>query len=324
MNDQRIAVLVPCYNEENTIEKVVTDFQKYLPTASIYVYDNNSSDRTVQIARAAGAVVRRESLQGKGNVVRRMFADIDADIYLMVDGDATYDAASAPEMVEKLMAEQLDMVTGVRKADAQEAYRAGHRFGNWMFSTFIAKIFGDRISDLLSGYRVFSRRFVKSFPALSGAFEIETELTVHALELRMPLGEVETPYGARPQGSTSKLSTYRDGFRILRTILTLIKNERPMPLFGGGGLAMVCLGIALSIPLFITYFETGLVPRLPTALVVVGLCIVGVLSVFTGIIVDSNTRGRQEFKRLRYLSYSPVGLTYSTREKDSSSSSRAA
>jgi len=285
---------------------VVNDFHRHLPDACIYVYDNNSSDGTAALAAAAGAIVRREPLQGKGNVVRRMFADINADIYVMVDGDATYDAASAPAMIDKMLSERLDMVTGVRKSKELASFRRGHRFGNWMFSTLITGIFGNRVGDLLSGYRVFSQRFVKSFPALSGAFEIETELTVHALELRMPVSDVETPYGARPDGSESKLSTIKDGIRILSTVLELVKNERPLPLFGGVGTLMLVVALLLGTPLMITFLETGLVPRIPTAVIVVGLSILGIQSVFTGIVMDSVTRGRQELKRLAYLAHGPV------------------
>jgi len=306
MTDLKLAVLVPCYNEEATVAHVVQAFKAHLPKADIYVYDNNSQDATIAAAREAGAIVRCETLQGKGNVVRRMFADIDADVYVMVDGDATYDAASAPVMIERMVSGRLDMVTGVRRSNAKQAYRSGHRFGNWLFSTMVARIFGNRITDLLSGYRVLSRRFVKSFPALSGAFEIETELTVHALELRMPVGEMATPYHARPTGSTSKLSTYRDGMKILQTVFTLVKNERPLPFFGGFGIFIILAGALMAIPLVVTYLETGLVPRFPTAFLIVGMGVVGILSVFTGIIIDSIARGRQELKRLRYLAYEPV------------------
>jgi glycosyltransferase involved in cell wall biosynthesis len=302
----KVAVLIPCYNEALTIAKVVDDFRRNLPGSDIYVYDNNSNDGTINVAKQAGAIVRSESLQGKGNVVRRMFADIEADVYVMVDGDATYDADSAALMIDKLVADKLDMVTGVRKSHIQEAYRAGHRMGNKLFSLLIAKIFGDRISDLLSGYRVFSRRFVKSFPALSGEFEIETELTVHALELRMPIAEVETPYGARPEGSVSKLSTYKDGVKILFTVLKLVKNERPLTLFGCLGLALFLISLLLAAPLLTTYLETGLVPRLPTALLVVGINIIGVFSIFSGIIIDSISNSRREMKRLFYLTYRSV------------------
>jgi glycosyltransferase involved in cell wall biosynthesis len=302
----RIAVLIPCYNEELTVGKVVQDFRRVLPTSYIYVYDNNSKDATIEAAKKAGAIVQTEVLQGKGNVVRRMFADVEADIYVMVDGDATYDANSVQLMIDKMIAERLDMVTGVRKSHLQEAYRAGHRFGNIIFSLLIAKIFGDRISDLLSGYRVFSRRFVKSFPALSGEFEIETELTVHALELRMAIDEIETPYGARPEGSVSKLSTYKDGLKILFTVVKLIKNERPLPLFGLLGFIFILASVAFAVPIFSTYLETGLVPRLPTATLIVGMTIIGFFSIFAGIIIDSISTSRREIKRLFYLGHHVV------------------
>lgn len=303
---RKIAVLIPCYNEALTIEKVINDFRRNLPDSTIYVYDNNSKDDTLALAKMAGAIAHSEVLQGKGNVVRRMFADIEAEIYVMVDGDATYDADSIQLMIDTMIDQRLDMVTGVRKSNIEEAYRVGHRFGNWMFSSLIANIFGDRISDLLSGYRVFSRRFVKSFPALSGEFEIETELTVHALELRMPIGEVETPYGARPEGSISKLSTYKDGFKILYMVIKLIKNERPLPMFGFLGFFFLSSSLVLSAPLLVTYLETGLVPRLPTATLVVGMAIIGFFSIFAGIIIDSISTSRREIKRLFYLGHLAV------------------
>lgn len=296
----RIAVLVPCYNEEASIEAVVRDFKAALPTATVYVYDNNSKDRTSEIAAAAGAVVRREPLQGKGNVVRRMFADIEADIYVMVDGDDTYHAPSAPKLVAKLLDEKLDMVNGARVTD-WETYRAGHRLGNVMLTTLVTMVFGKRTDDLLSGYRVFSRRFVKSFPVLAGGFEIETELVVHALEMSMPLGEVETPYKDRAPGSVSKLSTFRDGFRILWMIGKLIKEERPMQSFGLIALVLALVSIVFAVPLFITYYETGLVPRFPTAVLATGLGLLSFLSLTCGLILDTVTRGRREMKRLRYL-----------------------
>ncbi|AUN30239.1 glycosyltransferase family 2 protein [Niveispirillum cyanobacteriorum] len=295
-----IAVLVPCYNEEASIEAVVRDFKAALPTATIYVYDNNSKDRTSEIARAAGAVVRREPLQGKGNVVRRMFADIEADVYVMVDGDDTYHAPSAGKLVAKLLDEKLDMVNGARVTD-WENYRAGHRLGNVMLTTLVTMVFGKRTDDLLSGYRVFSRRFVKSFPVLAGGFEIETELVVHALEMSMPLGEVETPYKDRAPGSVSKLSTFRDGFRILWMIGKLIKEERPMQSFGLIAVLLALISIIIAAPLFITYFETGLVPRFPTAVLATGLGLLSFLSLTCGLILDTVTRGRREMKRLRYL-----------------------
>lgn len=296
----RIAVLVPCYNEEASIEAVVRDFKAALPTATIYVYDNNSKDRTSEIAKAAGAVVRREPLQGKGNVVRRMFADIEADVYVMVDGDDTYHAPSAGKLVAKLLDEKLDMVNGARVTD-WENYRAGHRLGNVMLTTLVTMVFGKRTDDLLSGYRVFSRRFVKSFPVLAGGFEIETELVVHALEMSMPLGEVETPYKDRAPGSVSKLSTFRDGFRILWMIGKLIKEERPMQSFGLVAVLLALISVIIAVPLFITYYETGLVPRFPTAVLATGLGLLSFLSLTCGLILDTVTRGRREMKRLRYL-----------------------
>ena len=296
-----IAVLVPCYNEETAIPKVIADFRRVLPDARIYVYDNNSRDRTVEVARAAGAIVRREPLQGKGNVVRRMFADIEADIYVLVDGDATYDADSAPKMIAMLRDESLDMVNGARVTDIQKAYRPGHRFGNWLLTSMVAWIFGNRFTDMLSGYRVFSRRYVKSFPALSAGFETETELTVHALELRMPTAEVATPYKDRPVGSVSKLSTFRDGFRILWTIIVLVKEERPMQFFALLALFFAAISTLLIIPITVEYLQTGLVPRLPTAILSMGLMMIGFASLACGLILDTVTRGRREMKRMRYL-----------------------
>jgi len=309
--DQRqpqIAVILPCYNEEAAIAGTVSAFRTALPNATIYVYDNNSSDGTVAVARAAGAVVRTERMQGKGNVVRRMFADIEADVYVMADGDATYDASAAPRMVEELWTQQLDMVVGARQSEVQAAYRRGHRLGNAMLTGMLAQLFGRSFSDILSGYRVFSRRFVKSFPVLSAGFEIETEISVHALELRMPVSEVMTVYGARPEGSVSKLSTYRDGWRILMTITTLFRFERPMLFFGAVGGLLLLLALILAIPLFITYGQTGLVPRFPTALLTMGLTILAVLSGFCGLILDTVVRGRREVRRLAYLGFpAPAG-----------------
>lgn len=297
----RIAVLAPCYNEEAAIGKVVADFRRVMPSARIYVYDNNSSDRTAEVARAAGAAVAREALQGKGNVVRRMFADIEADVYVLVDGDATYDAASAPELVARLLDEQLDMVVGSRVDTATAAYRPGHRFGNAVLTGVVAQLFGNRFGDILSGYRVLSRRFVKSFPALSKGFEIETELTVHALELRMPVVEVATPYGARPEGSASKLNTWRDGARILLTILKLFKEERPLAFFSLMSAALALAALALGLPVIVTFVETGLVPRLPTAVLATGLMILASLGLAAGLVLDTVTHGRRELKRLAYL-----------------------
>ncbi|HEY0836617.1 MAG TPA: glycosyltransferase family 2 protein [Azospirillum sp.] len=305
-----VAVLIPCYNEETAIGTVVRDFRAALPDATVYVYDNNSSDRTVEVARAAGAVVRHEPLQGKGNVMRRMFSDIEADVYVLVDGDDTYHAPSAPQMIRKLWDEQLDMVNGQRVTDIAAAYRPGHRLGNKVLTGIVARIFGSRIQDMLSGYRVFSRRFVKSFPALASGFETETELTVHALELRMPIAEVKTPYKDRPEGSVSKLKTYRDGFRILRTILVLVKEERPLAFFGLVFGLLAALSLALAAPLIATFMATGLVPRLPTAVLSTGLMLLGFLSLTCGLILDTVTHGRREMKRLRYLTIPAPGATH--------------
>jgi len=298
----RIAVLVPCYNEEAAVATVVADFRKALPAAEIYVYDNNSRDRTAAVAREAGAIVRRERRQGKGHVVRRMFAEIEADIYVLVDGDATYDAPSAPRMIDKLLDEHLDMVVGLRIDQSQAAYRLGHRMGNRMLTGFLSSTFGQAFKDILSGYRVFSRRFVKSFPVLSDGFEIETELAVYALELSLPVAEVETPYYARPEGSFSKLNTWRDGFRILGTMLKLYRSERPLRFFTVIGILLALAAIILAIPIVVTFFETGLVPRLPTAVLAMGLTIMALLSVSSGLVLDTVTRGRREMKMLAYLS----------------------
>jgi len=303
----RLAVLLPCYNEEAAIAQTIIRFKAALPEADIYVYDNNSTDRTREVAAAAGAIVRSERMQGKGHVVRRMFADVEADIYVMADGDATYDAAAAPELVRKLIDEQLDMVVGARQSEVEEAYRRGHRLGNQLFTGLLASLFGRTFSDIFSGYRVFSRRFAKSFPALSRGFETETEISVHALELAMPVGEVVTAYGARPEGSHSKLSTWRDGWRIMKTILHLFRIERPVIFYGSFSLFLAALAIVLSIPLVITYFETGLVPRFPTAILATGLMILAALSFFAGLILDTVVRGRREVRRLHYLSLPAPG-----------------
>ena len=303
MDSLRIAVILPCYNEEAAVAETVAGFRSALPAATIYVYDNNSRDRTVEIARSAGAVVRTERQQGKGHVVRRMFADIDADIYVMADGDLTYDPKAAPEMVRMLVDEQFDMVVGARQHEVAQAYRGGHVLGNRLFTGLLARLFGRSFTDIFSGYRVFSRRFVKSFPVLSEGFEIETEISVHALELRMPVGEVVTSYGARPEGSASKLSTYRDGWRILRTIATLYRIERPVLFYGGLAALLTIAAVILAVPLLITYLDTGLVPRLPTAILVTGMVIVAVLSFFAGLILDTVTRGRREMRRLAYLAH---------------------
>lgn len=297
----RVAVLIPCFNEEHTVADVVSSFRAALPEARILVYDNNSTDQTIQKAREAGAVVVREFLQGKGNVVRRMFADVEADVYLLVDGDGTYDAASAPALVRTLLEGNLDMVNGYRLMEDHAAYRRFHRVGNRLLSALVASIFGSRTRDLLSGYRCFSRRFVKSFPALARGFEIETELTVHALELRMPIAEVETPYRARPAGSVSKLSTVRDGIRILTTITELLREDRPLLFFGAMFVGLAAISCLLAVPVAATYLETGLVPRFPTAILSTGMMLLAFLSAACGLILDTVTRGRREMKRLHYL-----------------------
>lgn len=297
----RIAVLIPCFNEAAAIAKVVADFRAALPDAVICVYDNNSSDGTADIARAAGADVRFERRQGKGHVVRRMFADIDADIYLLVDGDATYDAPSAPRMIAALQADHLDMVVGLRVDRAVAAYRRGHRTGNRLLTGFLTSVFGQAFKDILSGYRVFSRRFVKSFPVLSDGFEIETELSVHALELALPVAEIETPYYARPEGSVSKLNTWRDGFRILFTIVRLYRSEKPLRFFSVIAILMALASITLAVPILVTFLEEGIVPRLPTAVLAMGLMIVAVLAMSSGLVLDTVTRGRREMKLLAYL-----------------------
>jgi glycosyltransferase involved in cell wall biosynthesis len=307
VSQPRIAVLVPCYNEERAIAKVVTDFRAALPEATVYVYDNNSKDGTADAARAAGAIVRSETHQGKGYVVRRMFNDIEADVYVLVDGDATYDAPSAPEMLTKLLDDRLDMVVATRVDTEEKAYRRGHRTGNVLLTALVTNIFGRAFTDILSGYRVFSRRFVKSFPILSGGFEIETELTVHALELELPVGEMATPYYSRPSGSASKLSTWHDGLRILRMVLKLYRTERPLPFFGSFGMALALCSIGLAIPILVTYVHEGLVPRLPTAVLSTGLMLLAFLSVACGLILDTVTRGRREAKLIAYLALRAPG-----------------
>ena len=305
--DLRVVVLIPCYNEEVAIPKVIADFRAALPEARIYVFDNNSSDNTSAVARAAGAEVRRETLQGKGNVVRRAFADVDADIYLLVDGDDTYDASAAPGMIDLLVADHLDMVNGARVTDIAAAYRPGHRLGNLVLTGLVRLVFGDRISDMLSGYRVFSRRFVKSFPSLASGFETETEFTVHALDLKMPVGEVTTRYKDRPVGSVSKLRTYSDGLRILHTIVVLVKDERPLQFFASVALVLGILGLGVGARVVLDYIETGLIPRLPSAILASAFEILAFLSLASGLILDSVARGRKEVKRLAYLAIPGVG-----------------
>jgi glycosyltransferase involved in cell wall biosynthesis len=301
----KIAVIIPCFNEAHSIAEVVHGFKSVLPSARIFVFDNNSTDETVANARAAGALIRRETLQGKGNVVRRMFADVDADAYVMADGDATYDPSYAAQMVNRLFEERLDMVVGTRVASHVAAYRPGHEFGNRLLTFAVANLFGERFSDILSGYRVFSRRFVKSFPAMSSGFEIETELTIHALELQLPVAEVATPYRIRVTGSTSKLRTYVDGLKIVRLIVILYKNERPIRFFSAIAGALMVVALALGIPLIITFIKTGLVPRQPTAILATGLVLLSALSFIAGMILDTVTRGRLEMRRLAYLAVPP-------------------
>jgi glycosyltransferase involved in cell wall biosynthesis len=296
-----IAVLVPCFNEEAAIHKVVADFRAALPTATVYVYDNNSTDRTAAVAREAGAEVRSEGRRGKGNVVRRMFQDIEADVYVMVDGDDTYDASMAPALVARLHDEDLDMVVGRRVETHQAAYRAGHRLGNAVLTGLVRWLFAATIDDMLSGYRVFSRRFVKSFPSFSREFEIETELTVHAMQMKMPVAEVPTPYKERPPGSTSKLRTFRDGWRILLTITNLMRNERPLLFFTLIGLLVAASSLALGVPVFLHWLETGLVPKFPSAILASGLGVIAVLCVATGLVLDLVSHVRRETKRLAYL-----------------------
>ncbi len=301
LETQRVAVILPCYNEELTIAKVIAHFQKALPKADIWVCDNNSSDRTSEVAKAAGAHVVFESYQGKGNAVRRLFSEVDADVYVMADGDETYDAYAAPMLIKSLVEQRLDMVNAARVATATEAYRSGHKLGNKLLTGAVQIIFGNRFQDMLSGYRVFSRRFVRSFPALSAGFEIETELTVHALRLRMPIAEIPTNYGSRPEGSTSKLSTFKDGFRILRMISRLVRDEKPMEFFGGISAALLLLSAILITPIIISFIDTGLVPRFPTLFAAIGMSIVAALSMVTGLILDTQSRMRVEMRRFAYL-----------------------
>jgi glycosyltransferase involved in cell wall biosynthesis len=319
----RIAVLVPCRNEAAAVADVVAGFRAALPGCVVYVYDNASTDGTAGIARAAGAVVRRERRPGKGGVVRRMFAEIDADVYIMVDGDATYDASRAPEMVAALVGDNLDMVTALRDDEGEAAaYRRGHRMGNRMFNALLGVIFGQRPTDMLSGYRAFSRRFVKSFPLAAQGFEIETELTVHALELRIPTAEIATRYGARPEGSASKLNKWRDGLRILGTMATLFRDIRPLPFFGILSLALTLTGLGLGTGVVIEYMHTGLVPRLPTAVLATGFMLLASLALACGLILDSVARGRREAKRLAYLPAGALGpIPAATREAQPGASS---
>ncbi|MGD9945588.1 MAG: glycosyltransferase family 2 protein [Burkholderiaceae bacterium] len=299
--DVRLAVLVPCHNEALSIAQVIKDFRRSLPEAEIFVYDNCSSDGTAEVARRAGATVRSEPVPGKGNVVRRMFSDVDADVYLLVDGDATYDAYAAPAMVNKLLEEGVDMVVGARQDIFAEAHRRGHGLGNRLFNALFHRCFGRRFVDIFSGYRVFSRRFVKTFPAISSGFEIETEMSFHAVQLRLPVAEMSTAYGKRIEGSASKLRTFHDAFRILRTFVRLLKEGRPAMFFLSIASAFALAALVLGYPLLLTFLDTGLVPRLPTAVLATGLMILAGMSMMCGLILDNVTRGQLEQKRIAYL-----------------------
>jgi glycosyltransferase involved in cell wall biosynthesis len=307
VKNKSIAVLLPCYNEEATVAAVIESFRRVLPGATIYVYDNNSADRTAEVAAAAGAVVRRERYQGKGNVVRRMFADIEADVYVLADGDLTYDASAAGRLVDALVSQNVDMVVGVRIGSGQ-AFRRGHQFGNRLFNRVVAHLFGDGFTDILSGYRVVSRRFAKSFPASSAGFEIETELSVHALDLKLATAEIPLPYGERPENSKSKLNTYRDGARILFSILMMYRALRPFQFYGAIFLALFLMALGLAVPVAVTYVETGLVPRLPTAVLAASLMQLAFMSLTCGVIIEAVSASRREFKRMRYLDISAPGV----------------
>ena len=304
---EKIAVIIPCYNEELAIAKVVQKFRRVLPQAKIYVYDNNSSDKTAEVAAAEGAIVRFEALQGKGNVVRRMFADIDADIYIMSDGDETYDIEKAPLLIKELIDNNLDMVIGSRKEVDLAAYRVGHRWGNVVLTKLVQYFFKHPLDDMLSGFRVFSKRFVKTFPAQAAGFEIETELTVYALSARLPIKEVETDYFARPAGSLSKLSTIKDGFRILLMIVNLIKEERALFFFSMLGILFMIASLVIGIPVIANFMQTGLVPRMPTTVLATGLMICAVVSLLVGFVLDSVSKNRKEARRLAYLNYKIIG-----------------
>jgi len=318
IDDLDVAVIVPCHNEEAAIASVVRDFRATLPRAAIYVYDNHSTDRTASVAAESGAIVRKESLRGKGHVVRRMFSDIDASIYVLVDGDDTYDATSARGMISRLLERQLDMVNGRRVTASDKAYRFGHQAGNRVLTGMVSWIFGKRCQDILSGYRVFSRRFVKSFPALSKGFEIETELTVHSLSLNIPMEEVDTPYRDRPDDSASKLNTYSDGFRILWTIMLLTKDEKPFFFYSTAAVVLAALSVLLGIPVVMEFLQTGLVPRFPTAILAASIMILATLSLATGLVLDSVARGRRETKRLHYLGLTWLGLSRRATDREPS------
>ncbi len=313
----RIAVLIPCHNEEASVGTMVRDLAMVVPEADIYVYDNGSSDRTTAVAAAAGALVRHESIPGKGYVVCRMFSEIDADVYLLIDGDATYDTGCARAMIEQLIKDRLDMICAARIDETPQAYRRGHRFGNSLLTKMVAMVFGNRFHDMLTGYRAFSRRFVKSFPTLSKGFEIETQLTVHALQMQMRVAEIPTPYFERTQSSLSKLHTFKDGWRILRVIARLIKDERPLIFFSTVFLLLATLSVVLAWPVIVEFMETGLVPRLPTAILSTGIMLLAFLSLFSGIVLDTVAQGRRESKRLHYIAIPPLPTDVTVAGKDS-------
>jgi hypothetical protein len=304
-SDLRLAVIIPCFNEDRTIARVVDAFKKNLPASTVYVFDNNSTDKTAELAASAGAEVRKVSRQGKGYVVRQMFSDVEADMYVLVDGDDTYDATAAPGLIELMRKERLDFLNAARVSLNDGAYRTGHRFGNAIINFAVQTIFGREFSDMLSGYKVFSRRYVKSFPAMSSGFEIETEFTIHALELKMACGEVDAIYRPRPPGSASKLRTIPDGLRIAGLILRLVRDERPLTFFTILSTALFVMGMAFGIPVVAEYFSTGLVPRLPTAVLSAGLVLLSAMSFFAGLILDLVTKTRREIKRLAYLAAGP-------------------
>ncbi|WP_035074755.1 glycosyltransferase family 2 protein [Maridesulfovibrio zosterae] len=314
----KIAVLIPCLNEEEAITSVVNDFSKQLPSAEIYVYDNGSTDRTIDVARSAGAIVSTESRKGKGNVVSRMFADIDADIYVLVDGDDTYDATVAPAMVDKLLDENLDMVVGIRDhKDEDEAYRSGHQAGNALFNKFLGVVFEKTFTDIFSGYRIFSKRFVKTFPCLSRGFEIEMEMSIHSIAARLPVAEMVTTYGKRPEGSHSKLNTYRDGFRILMTMINLLRHISPFKFYAGIAALLALISFGLGLPVIADWLQTGLVPKLPTAVLAASIGIISCLFFAIGIILNSVSRGYTEMRRLEYLNFASAAVCCSDKcEKD--------
>ena len=302
----RIAAIVPCHNEAGAVEKVVRDLKRHVPGIAVYVYDNCSTDETADVAREAGAIVRHEHLKGKGNVVRRAFADIDADVYLMIDGDDTYDVSAAPDMIRTLVEGHYDHVLGMRQQLVENAYRPGHEWGNRLLNSVVGSVFGTNVGDMLSGYRVFSRRFVKSFPAVSREFEIETELTVHTLSLRVPTVSLPVGFGERAAGTASKLRTYRDGTKILGLITSLARHERPLAFYGVIAALCMTLALALSLPVLATYLDTGLVPRLPTLVTAIGLAGLSFLATTAGLILDGMRKTRHELSRLSYLQHRAI------------------